>query len=280
VDDPILSDDGVLDEILPTLARIPRYPVFIVGSPRSGTSALVDSLVSLGYHGFREGQFLTLITSIGQVVDRHFANFSDGNPAVLISKVDKDDLKRRFDRIIGDIVTEANPKTPWFDKTGNPEMILAASVLTRLWPECVFIFAKRRAIENVRSRLIKFPSHTFKYHCADWARNMSVWRNMRERLAPNQFIEVDQQEMIREPQTVAARMCTFLRADPGCEEKLIKTLQSNRPQETEAGAANRVSTLDSLGWSEDRVDVFLHECQVEMEEYGYTLDESYAVPVP
>lgn len=32
-----------------------HYPVFVVGSPRSGTSILVDGLLSVGYKGFREG---------------------------------------------------------------------------------------------------------------------------------------------------------------------------------------------------------------------------------
>ena len=37
---------------------MPKFPVFVVGSPRSGTSILVDALFSAGYKGFREGSFL------------------------------------------------------------------------------------------------------------------------------------------------------------------------------------------------------------------------------
>jgi hypothetical protein len=37
--------------------------VFIVGSPRSGTSILTRAMQGLGYQGFHEGNFLTLTTT-------------------------------------------------------------------------------------------------------------------------------------------------------------------------------------------------------------------------
>ena len=46
------------------MKQTPRYPVFIVGSARSGTSALVDGLMSVDYHGYREGTLLSLISGI------------------------------------------------------------------------------------------------------------------------------------------------------------------------------------------------------------------------
>ena len=50
-------------------------PVFIVGSPRSGTSALADVLWHIGYHGFGEGHFLTLLRDIDTIVDQHYVRF-------------------------------------------------------------------------------------------------------------------------------------------------------------------------------------------------------------
>src|SRR5258708_5748900 len=114
---------------------MPKYPVFIIGSPRSGTSILVDALFSAGYRGFREGSFLSLVAGVTTVVDRHYSTFADGNDAILISHIDKDSLKRRIFDIFKELTEQQHPQSPWLDKTGNPEMILAIPTLRSLWPE-------------------------------------------------------------------------------------------------------------------------------------------------
>lgn len=128
---------------------------------------------------------------LDQLIDRQFSLFSgDKN---LISAVDKNKLKTSIFGILKQTADELNPEASWFDKTGNPDMIFAIPVLLKLWPESVFIFAKRRAIENVKSRLKKFPNHNFDYHCSDWAKNMSAWRQIRTQLPASKFVEIDQQ---------------------------------------------------------------------------------------
>lgn len=51
-------------------------------------------------------------------------------------------------------------------------MTLASPIVKELWPSSVFVFAKRRGIENVISRTRKFLGESLENHCADWARNM------------------------------------------------------------------------------------------------------------
>ena len=172
----------------------PRYPIFIVGSPRSGTSILVDAMLSCGYSGFREGMFLSLMHHVNHVTDRHFSYYA-GNDN-LISAIEKAELKAELFQIFKSKVDAHNKLAPWFDKTGNQDMILALPIVAQLWPDSVFIFAKRRAIENVISRLKKFPNYNFEYHCADWTKNMAAWRQIRDCLDPSRFIEIDQLDMI------------------------------------------------------------------------------------
>jgi hypothetical protein len=254
-----------------------KSPVFIVGSPRSGTSILVDVLLSAGYHGFREGSFLPLIHRIGAAVDWQFSIFSSENKAILISNVDKESIKARLFETLGDTVSKLHPATPWFDKTGNPEMILSIPVLRVLWPECVFVFAMRRGIENIVSRMRKFSNHGFEYHCVDWAKNMAAWRSVRGALQPADYVEIDQQDLLRSPEEVACKLGMLLHLGPDAEQRMVETLRSNRPQETESGSAGRLLALQSCGWSETQIGVFLERCKHEMEAYGYTLDESYRV---
>lgn len=45
----------------------------------------------------------------------------------------------------------------WVDKTPDPRMIKCVPRLKRAWPNAKFIFVKRRGIENLESRIKKFP---------------------------------------------------------------------------------------------------------------------------
>ncbi|MCI4677344.1 sulfotransferase [Rhodoblastus acidophilus] len=251
-----------------------KYPVFIIGSPRSGTSALAEGMLRAGYNGFREGNFLSLLTVLGRFIDRHFATFGNDGPKVLASVVDKEALMDSIAVVFRDVVNRHNPDAPWFDKTGNPEMIEAIPTLLELWPESVFIFAKRRAIENIVSRLKKFPGHNFEYHCRDWARNMEAWRLMRDKIPRDKYVEVDQQDLIRDPTTAAAAIGHLLDLADANVAAMTQAFQKDRPQETEAGTARRVLALADL-WDEPRRALFERLCGPEMKAYGYSFDESY-----
>ena len=252
---------------------MPRYPVFIVGSPRSGTSILVDALLSTGYKGYREGMFLSMLHYIDQVIDRHYTLFGDGQN--LIAAVSKNKLKHDLYATFRQMTEAHHPAPPWFDKTGNADMILAIPTLLQLWPDAAFIFAKRRAIENVISRLKKFPQHSFEYHCIDWSKNMSAWRQIRGKLAASSFVEVDQQDMIQQPEKVAETLRSFLSLSPDQGNAVAKTLRSNRPQQTEEGSAARVRSLASSGFGQGQLAVFHKHCDAEMGAYGYSMDENY-----
>lgn len=258
---------------------MPRSPVFIIGSPRSGTSILVDLMLAAGYHGFREGMFLSLMPTLQQQIDRHFATFAaPGNKQVLVSVIDAATLKRRLFEVFRAVTEELNPHPAWFDKTGNPEMIETIPLLRQLWPDCVFIFAKRRAIENIASRVKKFPDHSFEYHCRDWARNMATWRRIRADLPAGLRREVDQQDMIQRPEAVVDDLLTFLDVDPARRDDMIHTLRMNRPQQTEQGSAARIRSLISTGWAPEQAEIFLKVCEEEMNAFGYSLTDTYWKP--
>lgn len=255
-----------------------RYPAFIVGSPRSGTSMLVDALQSGGYKGYREGLFLSLIEPLNRVIDRHFLIHASDQKKNMISAIDKAAFKQKIFDIFRAEACDLNPGAPWFDKTGNAEMISAIPILLELWPDGVFIFAKRRAIENIISRQKKFPGRGFEEHCIGWTKTMHAWRTVRSRLSAQSFIEIDQQDMLRAPDVVARDLCRFLALDPTREAVLQGKFRSNRPQETETGSASRVYSLASCGWTRHQIHLFLSHCKAEMEAYGYSMEEDYSRP--
>ncbi|PWT79426.1 MAG: hypothetical protein C5B44_06890 [Acidobacteria bacterium] len=251
-----------------------KYPVFIIGSPRSGTSALAGAMLTAGYHGFHEGNFLSLLTTLNRMIDRHFAIFGNDGPKVLASVVDRQSLSRAIANVFRDFVERHNPNPPWFDKSGNPEMIEAIPSILELWPESVFLFAKRRAIENIVSRMLKFPTLNFEYHCRDWAKNMETWRTIRHRIPANKYLEIDQQDLIRDPEMAANKIAKLLDLPEIQVASLTKLFQEHRPQQTEAGTAQRILSLEDL-WDEPRRHLFEKICGPEMKLYGYSFDAHY-----
>jgi hypothetical protein len=257
--------------------KFPRYPVFIVGSPRSGTSAMVDALLGAGYHGFREGNFLPLAYRISINIERHFSSFDIGTAKVLIGCVDKEMLKREINDLFRTVVNGLNTSKPWFDKSGGPEMIHFLPTVLRLWEEGRAIFVKRRGLENITSRIRKFPNVSFEQHCLDWTNTMGAWREIRADLASDAIVEIDQWDMIRHPNTVALTLGKFLALSPDRMRALEKMLLSTRPQETEPGSATRSVTLDATEWPAAQKEIFLKHCGAEMAAFEYTLDDTYRI---
>ncbi len=253
------------------------HPVFVVGSPRSGTSILVGALLRAGYGGFHEGNFLSLVRVVERDVDRHFALFYNPNPLVLTSGIDRDGLKDGLARLIVDAAVQRQPPGPWLDKTGGAEMIEAIPVLRRIFPTSRFVFAKRRAIENLVSRLVKFPDLTFEYHCADWARTMAAWRILRERAPGKDTIEIDQRDISTRPEIVVRRLGAFLQLDQAALPPMLRVFTSHRPQETEPGSAHRLLSLSQTGWTQNQTATFHRLCDAEMQAEGYATDATYRV---
>jgi hypothetical protein len=254
---------------------MPKSPVFIVGSPRSGTSILVNALSGVGYSGYQEGNFLPLMQLIDKVIDQHFAASIKTNRNILVAQVDSNILKCRIEDIFKELTDSLNTTPPWFDKSGNHVMIWAIPTLRRLWPASVFIFAKRRAIENIVSRTKKFPGRNFEYHCEDWARNMSAWRAIREDLPAETYLEVEQQDMVRDTKAISAKISGLLGLDMKESEILAEIFKSRRPQETRKGSATNVYSLDSAGWSASEIEIFKKHCEPEMVAYGYGIGTEY-----
>jgi hypothetical protein len=245
-------------------------PVFIVGSPRSGTSILTRALTTAGYHGFQEGNLLGL----GQVIDRDVDWFFSANDttshATLLGNVNKSALKADLFATMKQTIDNLNPLSPWFDKTGNPETILLLPRIMEAWPNSRVIFARRRGVENVISRLQKFPDFDFRYHCKDWAANMRAWRETRETLDPARITEIDQSEILGTPEVVVARLGTFLGLSDQQSALAEQTLRTERPQETSPGSAARAIRATDTNWTAEQLLTFETLCGEELEFYGYS----------
>jgi hypothetical protein len=264
-----------LNPILTKNELKPAWPLFIVGSPRSGTSVLIDAAYAAGYSGFREGNLLGLLHPLHETVDVYFKRFSTENPKVLMSQVRPGDFHDAILGIFKQTLDSLNPESPWVDKTCNWPTIMELPRIVSLWPESRVIFAKRRGIENVRSRLVKFPARDFTYHCRDWASTMSAWRATRERLDPARYVEIDQFDLLLDPAGVAKRIASLLSLNADAEARVANAFITLRSQETAPGTAQSRGSLDDGHWTKSQVEEFLTLCEAEMRLFGYTSDLTY-----
>ena len=256
------------------------YPVFVVGSPRSGTTIFAQAMQRAGYHGFIEGHVLGLLGRLRRISDDYFQRFWTDDPFMMISRIDREEFKAGLGDLFKRLVERENPVPPWFDKSPNLEVISLIPVLFELWPSSRFIFAKRRALENIASRLKKFPGFDFEYHCRDWATSMAEWRAIKLAMPDLPCIEVDQQDMIRNPAATTAQIGDFLNFSEQQRSRFMAAYRKERPQQTGVGTTERVLTLASASWSPQHVALFMKHCKPEMDRYGYTLDQTYNTPQP
>ena len=252
-------------------------PVFILGAARSGTSAMAQGLLKCGiYGGFEEGHFLWMIRRFLLTIHAFYEdNGEDALPGrfTLLSRVPAqhmvDAVRAAFVSSMGQLF----PDGKWLDKTPRPEMIEAAPVMQELWPNARFIFMRRRGLENVYSRLTKFPTISFKEHCQDWARNMEVWLRVRDLLggAP---MEIEQLAVALEPERTAQEVAAFLGLDQVASRHLAKAFASDRPEVTTKHFGTAMQ-IDRLGWTDQQIYTFRKECGPMMAAYGYSYTDSY-----
>jgi hypothetical protein len=229
------------------------------------------------YKGFAEGHVFDLAIRLAHAVNAHFekkdpwispqvrAGYHLGHVAHARFHAETLELLRR----LADGYT-----TPfWFDKTPTYQMIASVPLLAQAWPEGRFTFMKRRALENLRSRLRRFPGSNFTDNCRDWALIMRGWRTVREGV-PGRFIEIDQRSMQADPGSTAGCVGRLLELERAEIDAFAAILERERPEMTDP-SGNIVADLSELGWSAEQLQVFRSLCGAEMEAYGYTYDAQY-----
>ena len=254
-----------------------QFPVFVLGSARSGTSAMLQALLKIErYRGYEEGHLLDLLAH-WSVRLRAFYNlkYDDTLPGrnTMIEQVPIEFLQDAVNHIFVDLVRQLFGEGHWVDKTPNSDAIYLAPRFRELWPNARFIFMRRRALENLASRARKFPEYNFAKNCQEWKDAMQAWLSVRDQLH-GVAIEVDQMYLSRHPQEVGEQVRTFLGLSEVETRVVAQAFAHDRPQRT-AATVDDVLELATIGWADSWIDEFERVCRPLMDEFGYTTDASY-----
>lgn len=252
---------------------------FIVGSPRSGTT-VVGNAVQDAYKVKSHGEshiselFEQLLSTATQFVTKSAAARSKGTLTHAVSNVHMQSLLlenlRQLQRDVygNDIV---------IDKTPGGPMIAALPMLLKVYPQAKVIYCKRRAIENVASRLKKFPKVSFTAHCKQWRNTHHQWNSIKNDIIKthnrkNWFCVIEQYLLETQVEVESLKVARLLGFDAEQKKHFTGYFKHNSPQRTSAAGA---MSLDGINWSEDQKSTFMTICGKEMIRQKYSLDESY-----
>jgi len=240
--------------------RVPPLRLFLLGSPRSGTSEL--------------GSTLTKVLGLAWLGEVHAAHLFQGAANALSGDAKTDNGFLRFiaKQNFRQIAIEAAKKAYFYthgsasfvDKTPGVEMITAAPFLNECFPGSRFIFQRRNPVGNVLSRMVKFGG-SFEAHCRDWAAAMEEWLKIRA-LLPH-YIEIQQEDMLEAPDRVAAMIAEYIGV-PESAEPICESLRTGSRERTGAGVGK--TDRHQVGWTSEQIKVFEKICGRAMREFGYS----------
>lgn len=251
-----------------------HVPIFILGAARSGTSAIVQSLLdNTEYNGQEEGHFIDFLAHYVKLLETFYCLKGDElGRFTMIQRVPRNFLLDGMKSLFIQCAHSLFPSGRWLDKTPNSDIIYIAPILKEIWPKAKFVFLQRRAIENLLSRRSKFKN-SFVDDCNQWANSMKAWLEVRDILGSN-AISIDHYHMARDVDRFASKLSHFLGLTQVEQERIKISLSTKKPQQTSHNIGTDKSLRD-LMLNPEELCVFNELCGKYMNLYGYSYNESY-----
>ena len=132
----------------------------------------------------------------------------------------------------------------------------------------------RRPVENISSRIKKFPQRSFHEHCEGWKKATETWIESKKNLPPSVYIEIDQRDVALNPDVVADKVSEFLDFNREQRDSVAKVFKQDRPENT-GGDESVVKSLEDMDWTDEEKDFFEKTCGPLAKKCGYGLGNQY-----
>lgn len=277
------------------------FPVFVLGSPRSGTSTIAHVIKEhFGYQGHAEGHVFNLMHKLVSATREHYvhAGIAHGDPSAIAAPaanswlgsttaatVSQSRLTQQIIEMFKSSVAWVYGES-WFDKTPGPDAIHAVELLVEMYPRAKFIFLIREPISNIESRMRKFPNESFRDHCLAWVESANAWLRVRSLIPEGSAVELRTHDLTREPVKVYGQLLDLLKDHP-----LGKLAASKPPlkeflllERTNGGDPSAKRSLANVTWSEADKTTFISICGAVMDVFGFSAtdggEESDSITLP
>lgn len=251
--------------------------VYILGSTRSGTSAVRNALAETRYRGFGEGHLVQIVVEMMATVRRERASGQGSAiPGNGLNALRERVLIRHFVHAYERYLIESLGSTLLMDKTPNIIPIQNAPDLYTFHQKAKFLHCARRHVDNIQSKLKKFPEQSFASQCREWAECHLAWARAKPDLGES-FVEFDFMDMVVRRQETCQRIGDLLELTAEEVSALVTYLENERPQSsTPDRDLNRFLKFSEMTWSDEDKDTFLRVCVPVGETLGYGLESYYA----
>lgn len=248
--------------------RLSDRPVFVVASPRSGTTLMcqmLDAHPNLFAPYWETGLFVRF----AEMMSNHLAwIFKEHRASMPLEREDviawiRESVQGLFARFAA-----ACGKSRWAEKT--PAHVFHMDLIHEVFPGAQFIHMIRNGRDVVRSlQNMPWAPRQIRWSARRWVDSVRAGRDYGRRLPAGQYTEIRYEELVAEPEQTIRRLCEFL-GEPYSERMLAFHEPANnswnypfRPLEP-----GPISTYRPLRLVEGLV--FRRYAGILMRELGYT----------
>lgn len=252
--------------------------LYILGSTRSGTSALRNAIAGTRYNGYGEGHLVPILSEIIASVRRNSQSGVGANvPGNGLSGLKADELIRALIAGYEAYLADQLKATHIVDKTPTITPILAAPDLANYHSDAKFIHCSRRHLDNIQSKVKKFPDKSLENHAREWTDCHQAWFAARQKLEEQgqDFLEINFHEMAADPAEAANKIGDYLELNTEEIAHIETYLQSQRPQAKQDRDLTQFLKLSELHWSDADKSRFVEITSHVGRTLGYGLEQYY-----
>lgn len=250
--------------------------LYILGSTRSGTSALRNAMATTRFAGYGEGHLVPLLSDVLEIIETQSARGTGAKvEGTGLFNLKPNVLIRHFFHGYERYLVSQLKSEFIIDKTPTIDPIHLAPQLNMYHANVRFIYCVRRHVDNIQSKRKKFADHPFLAHCREWTACHEAWLKAKPAMNEN-FLEIDFYDLATNPSGVAQDIGRYLELDAQDIENLETYLLNSRPEAKANRDLTQFLKLSELDWDAEDKTAFKRICGPVGQAQGYGFESYFA----